>query len=451
VRNIEELKESAKRHVFAPAADLEKIGKETLPVLQGGDGIYVFDDAGRRLLDGPAGMWCTQIGYRRKEMADAIAAQVMSISYNSPWYMSTSPAIELSEKIASMTPGDLNRVFLTTGGSTAVDSALRFVEFFNNTLGRPSKKKIIVRKDGYHGSTNLTAACTGREGTWKNFDIVNDRIHFVASPNIRQNPGITEAELLEKLVKEFEDKIAELGPENVAVFLAEPLLASGGVVVPPKGYHARFKAVCEQHDIVYISDEVVTAFGRCGEWFASEKVFGVVPDIITFAKGVTSGYVPLGGFAISEKLLARVSGDKANGAYFANGYTYSGHPVSCAAALKNIEIIEKEGILEHVRAISSYFQSSVRSLEQLPFIANVRGIGLVAAVECLADKTATTGTDLDRKIGSRIDEIAFDLGLIVRPLGNMCVLSPPLVITRQQIDDMVGMLKSAIIRTAEEM
>ncbi|MGV3552971.1 aminotransferase [Rhizobium sp.] len=449
--NASDMNSSAMRHLLVPAANMEKLGSETLPRLERSGGIYVYDESGRRLMDGPAGMWCTQIGYQRREMADAIAEQAMTLSYNSPWYMTNSPAIELSEKIAQLTPGDLNRIFLTTGGSTAVDTALRFVEFLNNALGRPSKKKIIVRKDGYHGSTSLTAACSGREGNWKNFDIASDKISFISSPNARLHPGLSEADLLEKLVKEFEDRIIELGPENVAVFLAEPLLASGGVIIPPAGYHARFKAVCEKNDIVYISDEVVTAFGRCGEWFASEDVFGVVPDIITFAKGVTSGYVPLGGLAISDKLVARVSGENAKGTFFANGYTYSGHPVSCAAALKNIEIFENDGLLQHVREVGPYFQSALRALEQLPLVANVRGTGLVACVECLVDKSATTVTDQDKKIGARIDEIAFELGLIVRPLGNMCVLSPPLVITKQQIDDMVGILKQAIVRTAEEL
>lgn len=447
---VQDFTASAKRHLFVPAANMEKIGVETLPRLERSGGIYVYDENGRRLMDGPAGMWCTQIGYQRQEMAEAIAAQTMALSYNSPWYTTNSPAVELSEKIASLTPGDLNRIFLTTGGSTAVDTALRFVEFYNNVLGRPSKKKIIVRKDGYHGSTSLTAACSGREGNWKNFDIASDRIAFISSPNPRLNPALSEAELLEKLVAEFEDKVAELGPENVAVFLAEPLLASGGVIIPPAGYHARFKAVCDRHDILYISDEVVTAFGRCGEWFASEKVFGVVPDIITFAKGVTSGYVPLGGLAISDRLIERISGEAAKGSFFGNGYTYSGHPVSCAAALKNIEIFENDGLLEHVREVAPYFQSSIRALEQLPLVANVRGTGLVACVECLADKNATEVTDLDRRIGARIDEIAFELGLIVRPLGNMCVLSPPLVISKPEIDEMIGVLKEAIIRTAAE-
>ena len=381
----ETLAEAVRTNLFAPAQEMSTLGRKGLPMLKGGEGIYVIDSEGRRLIDGPAGMWCTQIGYGRREIADALADQSMHLSYNSPWYTSNSPAAKLAARIAEMTPGDLTRIFFTTGGSTAVDTALRFTEFYNNILGRPQKKKIVVRMDGYHGSTSLTAACSGRTGNW-----------------------------------------------------------------PPTGYHARFKAVCEANDIIYISDEVVTGFGRCGEWFASEKVFGVVPDIITFAKGVTSGYVPLGGLAISEKLLDRVSGENAKGGSFTNGYTYSGHPVSCAAALANIEVIERDGILAHVNEVSVHFAAALKALEDLPGVADIRSKGLVGCVECMVDPGRSEVTDADKALGLRIDEICFSLGLIVRPIGNMCVLSPPLIITRQEIDSMCEILREGILRAGEE-
>lgn len=441
----------ARGHLLSPAEEMAKLGEESRPLLAYGEGIYVVDTRGRRLIDGPAGMWCTQVGYGRREIADAISAQAMELSYNSPWYTTNSPAAELAARIAAMTPGDLNRIFFTTGGSTAVDTALRFTEFFNNVLGRPEKKRIIVRKDGYHGSTHLTAACSGRQGNWPNFDIRQERIVFISSPNRRLSAGLSENEFLEALVSEFQQKLEELGPDTVAAFLAEPLLASGGVIIPPAGYHARIKDICEQHDIIYISDEVVTAFGRCGEWFASEKVFGVVPDIITFAKGVTSGYVPLGGLALSEKLLSRVSGENAKGSYFTNGYTYTGHPVSCAAALANIAILENDNLLAHVREMSGYFAEGLKTLADLPLVADVRSTGLVGCVECLADKTRVEADDFDRKIGARIDAICFELGLIVRPIGHMCVLSPPLIATREDIDRIVDILRQGILQAADEL
>jgi putrescine---pyruvate transaminase len=446
----ETLAEAVRTNLFAPAQEMSTLGRKGLPMLKGGEGIYVIDSEGRRLIDGPAGMWCTQIGYGRREIADALADQSMHLSYNSPWYTSNSPAAKLAARIAEMTPGDLTRIFFTTGGSTAVDTALRFTEFYNNVLGRPQKKKIVVRMDGYHGSTSLTAACSGRTGNWPNFDVAQDRINFLSSPNVRLAGNRTEAEFLDDLVAEFEALIEEKGADTIAAFLAEPLLASGGVIIPPKGYHARFKAVCEANDIIYISDEVVTGFGRCGEWFASEKVFGVVPDIITFAKGVTSGYVPLGGLAISEKLLDRVSGENAKGGSFTNGYTYSGHPVSCAAALANIEVIERDGILAHVNEVSVHFAAALKALEDLPGVADIRSKGLVGCVECMVDPGRSEVTDADKALGLRIDEICFSLGLIVRPIGNMCVLSPPLIITRQEIDSMCEILREGILRAGEE-
>lgn len=433
-----------REHVLLPAQEMARLGTATQPVLTHAEGIYVHDSDGRRLIDGPGGMWCAQVGYGRKEIVDAIAHQAMALPYASPWYMATSPAARLAEKIATLTPGDLNRIFFTTGGSTAVDSALRFSEFFNNVLGRPQKKRIIVRFDGYHGSTALTAACTGRTGNWPNFDIEQDRISFLSSPNPRHAGNRTQEAFLDDLVKEFEDRIADLGPETVAAFLAEPILASGGVIIPPKGYHARFKEVCERYDILYISDEVVTGFGRCGEWFASEKVFGVMPDIITFAKGVTSGYVPLGGLAISDKVMARISGENAKGSWFTNGYTYTNHPVSCAAALANIELMERDGVVEHAREISGYFTDALASLLDLPGVAETRAVGLVGCVQCLLDPTRADGNDDDKAFTRKIDERCFELGLIVRPLGDLCVISPPLIITRSQIDDIVAILRQAI-------
>lgn len=449
--NAGEIEADAKSHLLSPSEEMAKLGQGMRPLIAYGEGIHVVDAHGRRIIDGPAGMWCTQIGYGRKEIADAVSAQALKLSYNSPWYTTNSPSAELARRIAEVTPGDLNRVFFTTGGSTAVDSALRFTEFYNNVLGRPEKKHIIVRREGYHGSTSLTASCSGRSFNWQNFDIASPRITFISCPNIRLAPGLTEAQFLDQLVREFEDTVAKIGSDKVAAFLAEPLQASGGVIIPPKGYHARIKAICEKHDIIYISDEVVTAFGRCGEWFASEKVFGVVPDIITFAKGVTSGYVPLGGFAVSERLIAKVSGENAKGSYYSNGYTYSSHPVSCAAALANMDVIEKDGILEHVREVAGHFADGLRSLKGLPHVADIRVSGLVGCVEVLVDTSSSEVTDRDKKLGGRIDTHCFELGLLVRPLGNICVLSPPLIITKAEIDQMIGILRQGILKAAADL
>ncbi|MEZ5925777.1 MAG: aminotransferase [Hyphomicrobiaceae bacterium] len=449
-----EIEDSARRHLLQPWEELEKLGQQARTVLGTAEGIYVTDTRGRRLIDGPGGMWCTQVGYGRREIADAMASQAMRLAYNSPWYSTNGAAADAAKRIAAVAPGDLKHVFFTTGGSTAVDTALRFVEFFNNVLGRPDKKTILVRINGYHGSTDLTAACSGRAFNRRNFDLDSDRISFLSSPLPYRRPkGLTEAQFLDVLVKELEERIALIGPDRIAAFLGEPILASGGVIIPPEGYHKRTAEICRKHDILYISDEVVTAFGRLGHWFASKDVFGIEPDIITFAKGVTSGYVPLGGLAISDKVLARISGANAHGAWFSNGFTYSGHPVSCAAALANFDIIEKERILEHVQRIAPHFQSSLRSLQSSPLVGDVRGLGLMACVECVADRenVGAESTELDSEIAKRVDRHCFDLGLIVRPIANMCVMSPPLVITREEIDRMVSILRQALDRTAEDL
>lgn len=451
--NAAELETAAHEHLISPAEEMSKLGTSGgRPMFASADGVHIWDNRGHKLLDGPGGMWCTQVGYNSKPIADAISAQALRLCYNSPWYSLSGPAAELSKRISDFAPGDLNHVFFTTGGSSAVDSALRFVQFYNNVLGRPTKKAIICRIDGYHGSTHLTAACSGRAGNRPNFDLALENVSFISAPNVFRRPkGMTEAQFLDYLIAEFEERVNTLGPDNVGAFLAEPLLASGGILIPPKGYHARILDICRKHDILYISDEVVTGFGRCGHWFASEEVFDIVPDIITFAKGVTSGYVPLGGFVISDKVLSRVSGENAKGSYYTNGYTYSGHPVSCAAALANIEVFEKDNILEHVRDIAPYFQEKLQELKTLPLVGDVRGTGLLGCVECVTNPEDTEASEFDKQVALRVDRYCYEGGLIVRPIGSMCVLSPALIITKEQIDEMVRILRDSIVKVQDEL
>jgi adenosylmethionine-8-amino-7-oxononanoate aminotransferase len=259
------------------------------------------------------------------------------------------------------------------------------------------------------------------------------------------------ATFCDEKVADLERAILTLGPDRVAAFIAEPILASGGVIVPPEGYHRRCLEVCRRHDVLYISDEVVTGFGRLGHWFASEEVFGITPDIITCAKGMTSGYVPMGACILSDRLVAEVSGAEAKGATFSNGFTYSGHPVAATAALKTIEIIEREGLLEHVRRITPHFQERLGALAELPLVGDVRGMGLMGCVECVADRVSRNPLALDTEVGARIDAHCQELGLIVRPIINMCVFSPPLIINEGQIDRMFDILAEGIRRTSDDL
>ncbi len=439
-------------YVIHPWECFDRRHLESRTVITRGEGIYVYDSDGNRLIDGPGGMWCVNVGHGRRELAQAMADQAAQLAYYSPWSLSNVPAANLARRLASHAPGDLSNVFFTTGGSTAVDSALRFVAFYNNLKGRPEKKHVISRADAYHGSTYLSASCSGKARDKNYLDFERGFVHHLASPNPYRRPdGMTMAEFREHCVKELEDKILELGPDKVAAFIAEPVLASGGVIVPPPGYHARCLEVCRRHDVLYISDEVVTAFGRLGEMFASESVFDIVPDIITSAKGITSGYIPLGALLVSDRLIREVGDNEARGATFANGFTYSGHPVACAVALRNMDILEGDGLLEHVRHVGPYFQARLRTLEDLPIVGEVRGMGLMACVECVTSKQSRMPLTMAYEIGSRIDAHCQKLGLIVRPLINMCVISPPLIITEEQVDNLVALLRKGIERATDDI
>lgn len=424
------------------------------PIVARGEGIHLYDAEGRRYIDGPGGMWCVQIGHGRREMAEAIAGQAVRLAYHSPWAFAAEPSAVLAHRLAELSPGDLNTVFFTTGGSTAVDSALRFAQFYNNLKGRPEKKIVIARAKGYHGSTYLSATVSGRERTGSHLDIEERLVRFLPNVNPYVRPaGMSVEDWCDAKVADLENAILEAGPERVAAFIAEPILASGGVIVPPPGYHRRTLEVCREYDVLYISDEVVTAFGRLGHWFASDDVFGITPDIITCAKGLTSGYLPLGAMLVSDRLLDEVMAEDRKQVLFSNGYTYSGHPVCCAAALKNIEIFEREGLLEHVRAVTPRFQERLRAMARFEIVGDARGMGLIGCIE----GAATPGVPEERRLaidaefGKRVDARCEAMGLIVRPLINMCVFSPPLIISEAEIDRMFDILEKAVTEVEREM
>ena len=429
-------------HHLHPWAAMHEFRGYDHMLVQEAKGIYLWDRQGRRYIDGPGGMWCVQIGYGRHEMAEAIAEQSLKLPYSSPWTNTTEPATLLAEKLAQMAPGDLNTVLFTTGGSTAVDTALRSVQFLNNRLGREDKKIILAREKGYHGSTYLSASVSGKERDRSRFDIEKRLVHFLPDVNPYRRPeGMSIDDWCDAKVSDLEKAIADIGADNIGAFIAEPILCSGGVVIPPKGYHKRTLEICRKHDILYISDEVVTGFGRLGHWFSSQDVFDIEPDIITCAKGLTSGYLPLGACILSDRLMERMESPN-DPTLFSVGYTYSAHPVCCAAALKNIEIMEKENILQHVRDISPYFQSRLTRLGEHAMVGDARGAGLLGCLEGTPEREATL--DDQRKLGAALDEACEKRGLLVRPLINMAVFSPPLIITKQEIDSMFDIMEEAL-------
>jgi len=443
--------ELAKRHLVQPWPYAGSIGDEARSMIGSGDGIYITDGDGTRLIDGPAGMWCVNVGHRREELARVMYDQAMRLSYNTPWYTMNEPSAELARRIAAYAPGDLNHVFFTTGGSSAVESALRFMQFYNNVRGRPEKKLILSRGGAYHGSTYLSASLNGRPRDRDWMDVAEHMVVKLSSPDpFRRPAGMTPEAFADHLVQEFRDTVARVGAERIGAFVGEPIQASGGVIVPPPGYLPRIRQICRDNDILYVSDEVVTAFGRLGEIFASKEVFGIEPDIITFAKGVTSGYFPLGGMMVSDRLLEDLRRSNHPDAMYAHGLTYTSHPVGCAVALANLDLLEG-GILGHARAVAPYFQERLRTLEDLPLVGEVRGAGLMGCVECVADRDSNNPLQLDYEVGKRIDAHCHTLGLLVRPLIHMCVMSPPLIITREQVDDMVAILREGISRTMDDL
>lgn len=449
--SAEDVTRVAEQHLVQPWPVAGSVGAEARTLIGEGDGIYIRGGDGRRLIDGPAGMWCVNLGHRREELARVLYDQAMELSYNTPWYTMSAPSVLLAERLAKHAPGDLSHVFFTTGGSSAVETALRFMQFMNNVRGRREKKLVLSRGGAYHGSTYLSASLNGRprERDW--MDGVDELVVKLSNPDpFRRPAGMTVEAFADHLVGEFRDTVDRIGAERIGAFVAEPVQASGGVIVPPPGYLKRVREICRDNDILYVSDEVVTGFGRMGHVFASGEVFDLDPDMITFAKGVTSGYFPLGGVIMSGRLLEELRRTNRPDALFGHGLTYTSHPIGCAVALKNLDLLE-DGALAHARSVAPYFQAKLKTLEELPLVGEVRGLGLMACVECVADRDSKDSLQLDKAVGARIDAHCQELGLLVRPLIQMCVMSPPIVITREEVDAMVDILREGICRTMDDL
>jgi len=454
--NTKDLQQKDLDHNIHPWTDFANHEKSL--VMAKSDGNYVYDSDGNKYLDGIAGLWCVNIGYKHPVMKKAIADQIDEIAYYATFGATvTPPAAELAAKLAEITPGDLNHVLFGTGGSIANDTAVRIIHFYNNKRGKPNKKKIISRLDSYHGSTYMAMSLTGTQHDHIGFDIANDLVHYISAPNCYRKeetyPWVkTDEEFLDALVVEFENKIKDLGADNVAAFIAEPIMGAGGVIVAPKGYHKRFKEVCEKNDMLYISDEVVTGFGRLGHWFSSEAVFDVLPDIITSAKGISSGYIPLSATILSDKIYDVISdGPQAEGALFTHGFTYAGHPVACAAGLANIKIMEDEKLLEHVREVGPYFEEQLQHMRGHYMVGDVRGSHYMLCMELIRKRHTKELYDNSVKIGDRIAKHAQARGVIIRPIGHLNVISPPLTLTKENINEMMLVLHASIVATEDDL
>lgn len=451
--NTKELWKKDLNHFVHPYTNFQKFKKEGSVIYSEGKDHFIYDSDGNRYLDGIAGLWCVNIGHGNEEIADAMASQSKRLAYYNTFEDSSSiPAAELAAKLAEICPSSLNHVFFGTGGSMANDTAIKIIHYYFNVLGKPNKKKILSRDLAYHGSTYLAHALTGISSTHLAFDLPHDLVHYLSAPySYRNQEGMTDQEFSDSLIKEMEDAINEIGADNIACFIAEPIMGAGGVIVPPKDYHKRTHQLCKQNDILYISDEVVTAFGRLGHMVTSEDVFGIEPDIIVMAKGLSSGYVPLGATMISDKIYDVISQPKKDNPYFSHGFTYSGHALCCQIGLKNIEIMQREDFCGHVQKWGPYFEEQLKTLTDLPIVGDVRGSHYMLCIENVADKVSKTPFNPEVDIAKRIYYHAKNMGLIIRPIGSLNVLSPPLTYDKEAIDTTVGIIRESIKLTMDDL
>ena len=442
--------EMVRAHALHPWTNFGPFEDQGALVIARGEGAWLWDANGQKYFDAVGGLWCTNIGLGRREMAQAIAEQAERLAFSNTFVdMTNDPSARLAATLASLAPGDLNRVHFTTGGSTAIDTAARMVQYYQSCMGRPDKMDIVARNYSYHGSTYLSQSIGKRPGDRVDeFRYKTDGIHHLSVPNPYRAPdGMDEATFCDWLVAEFETLIATVGADRIGGFFAEPIQASGGVIVPPAGYLQRMWQVCRKHDILFVADEVVTAFGRLGHWFASLDEFGVQPDIICTAKGLSSGYIPIGAVIFSDRIWAAMAakGDR----WFTSGFTYSGHPVACAAALKNIEILQREDLLGNATRVGAVFETRLKDLERLPMVGQVRGRKLMICVENVADKATKALLPDDLNVGKRISDACEAMGLMVRPIGHLNVMSPPLVITEDDVEFVAQILEKAVSQVAD--
>jgi L-2,4-diaminobutyrate transaminase len=445
-----------KERVLHPATSIADHLRTGPRIMAEGSGVMLTDVAGRRYLDAVAGLWCVNIGYGRAEVADAMAAQARRLGYYHTFSsMSNEPQIRLADRLLGLVPGRMSKVFFGNSGSDANDTQVKLVWYYNNLRGQPRKKKIVARLQGYHGSTVASASLTGLPMFHRAFDLPIPNILHAAAPYHYRHaaPGMSEEAYAASLAAELDALIEREGPDTVAAFIAEPIMGAGGVLTPPRTYFERVQAVLRKHDVLMIADEVICGFGRLGRLFGSH-VYDIDPDLVTVAKGLTSGYFPLSAVVLSEKVWSVLQAGSPEVGAFAHGFTYSGHPVGAAAAMANLDILLGEDLVGNAARVGAYLQARLR--EQVgahPLVGEIRGVGLIAGVELVADRATRQPFDPAAKVGQRVAARCLEDGLIVRalPVGHVLALSPPLCITREQVDQVVDGLDRGIRAVADEL
>ena len=440
-----------KDNLFHPITNLKAHASEDILIIDRGEGVYVYDTNGKKYLEGLAGLWCSSLGYGVEELGEAAKEQMNKLGYSSLFASkSHEPAIRLSEKLIKLSPYKNGKVFFGNSGSDANDTQLKLYTYMNNALGNHNKKKILSRIKGYHGVTVASASMTGLPAQHKLFDLPANSFSHAMTPHFYREglDGETENAFVDRLTDNLEALIEKEDPNEIAAMIAEPLMGAGGVIIPPEGYFPSIQKVLNKYDIPLIDDEVVCAFGRTGNMWGAET-FQMNPSSITIAKALSAGFLPISAVIVPDEIYNPIKEASGDIGIFGHGYTYSGHPVSCAVALKTIEIYERENIFEHVNEISSYFQSRAQKLEDLDFVGEVRGIGLICGIEMVANKSTKAFFEPVGSAGKIIAKMCQDNGLIVRAIGDVIALCPPLVITRNEIDELFDILEKSIKQSFE--
>ena len=444
----EALQASDKAHFLHPFSDFKEMGQNGTRLVSQAEDVYIYSSEGK-LLDGMSGLWCCNLGYSQQSIVDAVAKQLQELPYyNSFFQCSHPPAIQLAEELAKIAPDHINNVFYTNSGSEGNDTVIRLVRRYWDLKGQPDKRVIISRKNAYHGSTVAAASLGGMGFMHEQFNVLPDIVHVDQPYWFGEGGDLTPDELGLKAAKSLEDKILELGVENVACFIAEPIQGAGGVIIPPVTYWPEVKRILNKYDILFVSDEVIFGFGRTGKWFGCDY-YDTKPDLINFAKAVTNGYQPLGGVMIADKVADVL---KADGGEFGHGFTYSGHPAACAAALATLKIIHEQNIVENVDKVSGpYFSKRLQQLADHPIVGEVRSVGMVGAIELVKDKASRTRFSDNSDAGAACRDASIANGLVMRATGDTMIMAPPLIMTLAQIDELFDKAKLALDETQKVM
>ena len=436
-------------HHLHPFTHSNQLAEKGVRVITAAKGVWLKDSEGEEVLDAMAGLWCVNIGYGRDELADAAARQMRELPFYNTFFQTTHvPVLMLAKKLAELAPGDLNHVFFANGGSDANDTNIRLVRTYWAEKGQPNRDVIISRWNAYHGSTIGGASLGGMKGMHGQGSLPIPGVAFIDQPHWWAEGGDKSPEKfgLER-AQQLEAKIKEIGPDKVAAFIAEPIQGAGGVIVPPETYWPEIQRICKEYDILLIADEVICGFGRTGNWFGSQTV-GIEPDVMTVAKGLSSGYIPIGASIISDKIA-----DVLRGTEFSHGYTYSGHPVACAVALENLRILEEENIVDQVKDVTApYLRKKWESLADHPLVADVNIIGMMGSIALTPDKATRAKFAADEgTVGFICRERCFANNLVMRSVGDRMIISPPLTITCDEIDILIERARKSLDECLEKI